>query len=147
MDAWTPQRRCPLRHPPRFPGRVACSRSPIYLFTIPIQVFTMPIWPFTIPIRVFTMLRGGRSRWTDLGVQDGPMRAAAHPGGMVDEGPATKATGRGVGWGGSGGPRSSLAPPEACGRYFWALIGAESGQAFYVPDPPKVHDSLKLLHG
>ncbi len=36
---------------------------------------------------------------------------------------------------------------EAYGRYFGALIGAEYGQAFIVPDPPKVNDPLKLLLG
>ena len=43
MDAWTPQCRDPLRHPPGQPGRMACSRRPDHLFTMPIQVFTMPI--------------------------------------------------------------------------------------------------------
>lgn len=43
-------------------GRMACSRSPIYAFTSAISAFTF--------------LRSWRSRWTDLGVHDGPMRAA-----------------------------------------------------------------------
>jgi bacillithiol biosynthesis deacetylase BshB1 len=34
---------------------------------------------------------------------------------------------------------------EAFGRYFGALIGAEYGQAFYMPDSLKVNDPLKLL--
>jgi len=36
---------------------------------------------------------------------------------------------------------------EAFGRYFGALIGAEFGQAFFVPDALKVNDPLKLLLG
>ena len=75
MGNWTLQRRHPRRHPPHSGAKVACSRSPIYLFTTPIQVFTMPIWAFTIPIQVFTMIRGCCSRWTDLGVHDGPKHA------------------------------------------------------------------------
>ena len=62
MDAWTPQCRDPLRHPPGQSGRMACSRRPDHLFTMPIQVFTMPIWLFTIPIPVFTMVRSSCSR-------------------------------------------------------------------------------------
>ncbi len=66
MDAWTPQRRYPLRHPPGSPGRMACSRRPNHLFTMPIQVFTIPIWPFTMPIPC--------SRCSDLAVHDEPIR-------------------------------------------------------------------------
>ena len=62
MGAWTPQCRVSLGHPPGQLGRMACSRWPDHLFTMPIQVFTMPIWLFTIPIPVFTMFRNGRSR-------------------------------------------------------------------------------------
>ena len=62
---WTIQRRC--RSGARSPGgRVACSRSPIY-------VFTMPIWcsPWTdpgvhvAPIQAFTLDRSGCSPWTE----------------------------------------------------------------------------------
>ena len=87
MDGWTPQRRYPLRHPPGSPGRIACSRRPNHLFTMPIQVFTMPIWPFTIPIpvftmlrdRLFTMVRSGCSRWPMYAVNRRvPSKAPAH---------------------------------------------------------------------
>ena len=67
MDAWTPQCRDPLRHPPGQSGRMACSRRPDHLFTMPIQVFTMPIW-------LFTMERSERPRWSDPAVNDEPIR-------------------------------------------------------------------------
>ena len=38
-------------------------------------MFTIPIWLFTMPIQVFTMLRCCCSRWSDLGVHDGPKHA------------------------------------------------------------------------
>jgi len=52
LSTTTLQDSCPLR------GKMACSRSPI-------QVFTIPIWLFTMPIQVFIMLRCCCSRWSE----------------------------------------------------------------------------------
>ena len=58
---WTTQRRF-LRRPPPGGAGSPCSRSPIYVFTIPILAFTME------PIPVFTLRRSRRSRSTDPSV-------------------------------------------------------------------------------
>src|ERR1700675_2816053 len=62
---WTTQRRClSSAHPPW--GRVACSRSPIYLFTMPIWLFTMTDPGVHLaPIRAFTLDRSECSPWTE----------------------------------------------------------------------------------
>jgi hypothetical protein len=47
---------------PMFRGGVACARSPIYVFTIPILVFTMSDPGVHLaPIHAFTFHRSGRS--------------------------------------------------------------------------------------
>ena len=61
MGPGLPSTASPLGRPPGQPGRMACSRWPI-------QVFTMSIWSFTIPILAFTIVRDGCSRSTDLSV-------------------------------------------------------------------------------